>query len=143
MSRFHFDTCQFFRPFLCFHLLKPETENHQLALQHVIDDTLELCGLPKLLQMESKRKFLILLQTLIIQIFFDFLVSYHTLFIFQRVEFLSNISILTKSYLQKMYLNFWAKNKKKVNFLIFYRNSISVIFFFFEFLRQNCRDLNA
>ena len=28
-----------------------------------------------------------------------------------------------------MYLNFWAKNKKKVNFLIFYRNSISVIFF--------------
>ena len=115
MSRFHFDTCQFFRPFLCFHLLKPETENHQLAppLQHVIDDTLELCGLPKLLQMESKRKFLILLQTLIIQIFFDFLVSYHTLFIFQRVEFLSNISILTKSYLQKMYLNFWAKSKKK------------------------------
>ena len=142
MSRFHFDTCQFFRPFLCFHLLKPETENHQLApLQHVIDDTLELCGLPKLLQMESKRKFLILLQTLIIQIFFDFLVSYHTLFIFQRVEFLSNISILTKSYLQKMYLNFWAKNKKSefFNFLskFNFRN------FFFLILRQNCRDLNA
>lgn len=38
-------------------LLKPETENHQLALQHVIDDTLELCGLPKLLQMEARRKF--------------------------------------------------------------------------------------
>ena len=42
-------------------LLKPETENHQLALQHVIDDTLELCGLPKLLQMERGESFLILL----------------------------------------------------------------------------------